>query len=280
MNPFQRLEPGRLLAGSTLELLIKAYGAGGAASVAWGDAETLGGKVVAAINPIPILVTKLNHARYVVDHREEIRSAIDYLNQHAPSEPELQHAADQGTHTLDAISTTSAELRSTMDSLPFSPIDAVGHARNALQSMPDVESIRQLSDLADQMRPAMGQVDALIPVYYRGLSSFADNFASDEIVATVSVMSLAFVLALVLGHAIGFWVRRGRPGLIAQALQRLGARIYRPWYVEHLPVALTPDLYDVARERITRDIVTDPEASLGEADLKQLERHFRERSGP
>ena len=84
-------------------------------------------------------------------------------------------------------------------------------------------------------------------------------------------MALAFGVAVVLGQAVGFWVRRGRPGLLALLLQRLGARVFRRWYVDNLPYALSPPLYDAARDHLQREIVADPEAALDPEALDKLE---------
>ena len=91
-------------------------------------------------------------------------------------------------------------------------------------------------------------------------------------------MALAFGLALALGHAVGFWVRRGRPGLLARLLQHLGARTFRRWYVRNLPYALSPPLYDAAREHLQREIEADPEAALDEDTLRELEQWFAGRA--
>ena len=114
----------------------------------------------------------------------------------------------------------------------------------------------------------------LIPVYYGGLLALMDNFARDEIVGTLVVMGVAFGLAVVLGRAVGFWVRRGRPGLIALLLQQLGARTFRRWYVDNLPYVLGPPLHDAAREHLQREIVADPERALDPDTLRELEAYF------
>lgn len=272
----RRLEPGRLFLGFLAEWGIKAYGAGAATSVALGDAETLGGKLGDAAKAVPNLMDEYRHAKYVADHREEIGAAIDYLNHHTPPQAELTDAADRGAATLDGINTTYDEVARTIDALPFSPIDAVMHAREAWAAKPDLDSIRHLADLAEQVSPALDQVDVLIPVYYGGLVALMDNFAADEIVSTVIVMTFAFGLSVVLGQVVGFWVRRGRPGLLARMLQSLGARRFRGWYVQHLPET-SPALYDAASERLQRDLVADPERVLDAETLRELELYFRSR---
>ena len=114
----------------------------------------------------------------------------------------------------------------------------------------------------------------LIPVYYGGLLALMDNFARDEIVGTLVVMGVAFGLAVVLGRAVGFWVRRGRPGIIAVILQQWGARAFRRWYVDNLPYVLGTPLHDAAREHLQREIVADPERALDPSTLRELEAYF------
>lgn len=277
-SPRRKLELGRLLSGALLEIGIKAYGAGAAASVAVSDAETLGGKFRDAIAAVPNLSEQYRDAKYVVDHRDEIIAAIDYLNQHTIAQEQLEESADRATQTLGGIETTYSEVLEAKEALPGSPIEAWGHARDAWEAMPDLDSISHLADVAERVSPFVGEVEVLIPVYYGGLLAVMDNFSSDEIAGTLAVMAVAFGLAVVLGQAVGFWVRRGRPGIIARALQRLGARAFRRWYVHNLPYALSPPLYAAARERIQRDIVADPQNALDPEVLRDLELYFEGRS--
>ena len=280
----RRLELGRLLVGSLVEMFIKAYGAAAALSVALSDAETVGGKAGDAVRAVPSLAEEYDQARYVVDHREQIQTAITYLNEHTLPQEELERTADESVATLDGISTTYDEVGQGIEALKVDGLDdfpdvgaAYGHLQNAFGARPDLTSIRELAEVADQVGPFVDQVDVLTPVYYGGLVALVDNFASDEILGTLVVMTLAFGLALALGHAVGFWVRRGRPGLLARLLQHLGARTFRRWYVRNLPYALSPPLYDAAREHLQREIVADPEAALDRETLEELEEYFASR---
>jgi hypothetical protein len=282
----RRLEPGRLVAGSLLEMVIKAYGAGAAASVALSDSETVGGKARDAVAAVPNLADQYHEAQYVLDHREQIQAAVTYLSEHTLPQAELQRTADESVRTLSSIETTYDEVGRARDVLQLDGIsgtfanvrDAIGHVANAYDARPDLDSIRQLADVADQVRPFTDQVDVLIPVYYGNFFTLTDNFASDEIASTLVVMAVAFALALVLGQAVGFWVRRGRPGLLARMWQALGARTFRRWYVRNLPYALSLPLYDAAREHLQREIVADPEAALDEDTLRELEQWFASRA--
>ncbi|WP_210439619.1 hypothetical protein [Nocardioides xinjiangensis] len=278
----RRLELGRLLVGSLLEVGIKAYGAGAALSVAVSDAETVGGKSEDALAAVPNLVERYRAAQYVVDHRQEIQAALDHVNQHTPPQEELEDAAERSSETLRGIDTTYSELLQawdTLDRFPPRPDEALGHVRDAWGAKPDLDSIRDLAEAAGQVGPYVDQVDVLIPVYSGSLLPVVDNFASDEVAATLGVMAGVLALAFVVGRAVGFWVRRGRPGLVARTLQRWGARTYRRWYVRNLPYALSPPLYAAARERIQRDIVADPQEALDPETLRELELYFAHRAG-
>ncbi|WP_322920904.1 hypothetical protein [Nocardioides renjunii] len=281
----RRLELGRLVIGSLVELGIKAYGAGAALSVAVSDAETVGGKGQDALAAVPNLVDRYRAAEYVVEHRQEIQAALDYVNENTPPQAELEDAAARSSETLRDIETTSDEVDAALGSFdgisPFNAFDrsqdALGHVRAAWGSKPDIESLRDLADRAEQVSPYVDQVEVLVPVYYGGLFAVVDNFASDEIASTLFVMAAALGVAFVLGQAVGFWVRRGRPGLIARTLQRWGAQTFPRWYVRNLPYALSPPLYAAARERMQRDIVADPEEALDPETLRELEQWFADR---
>lgn len=266
-----------MLVGALLEMSIKAYGAGAALSVALSDAETVGGKSYDALAAVPNLMDRYRAAKYVADHREEIQAALDYVHQHTPPQEELQEAAGRSSETLRGLETTYSEVGRAWEALPLRPDEAFGHVRAAWQAKPELDSIGELAEAAEQVSPYLDQVEVLSDVYYVGLLAVVDNFASDEIAATLSVMALALGLAFVLGRAVGFWVRRGRPGLIARVLQRWGARVFGDWYVHYLPHALSPPLYAAARERIQRDIVADPQNALDPEALHELELYFEER---
>ena len=278
----RRLEIGRLVAGALVELGIKAYGAGAALAVALSDAETVGGKADDALAAVPSLVDEYHEAQYVVQHQAEIRAAIDYLDANTPDQAALQQAAGDGAETLHGIETTYDEVLAAKDALvqfPPAPGEAYDHLQNAWGAKPDLDSIGQLAALAEQTGPLLDQVQVLIPVYYGPFVSLTDNFASDEIGSTLVVMAAALGLAFLLSRAVGFWVRRGRPGLVARALQALGATVFRRWYVRNLPNALTPPLYAAARERFQQDLLDDPGSALDPDALRDLEAYFQAHRG-
>ncbi len=276
----RRLEVGRLVVGSLVEIGIKAYGAGAAASVALSDAETVRGKAHDALAAVPTLAEEYRNAQYVVEHRKEIRSAIDYLNENTPPQSELEQSVDEGSETLRGIEATYDEVlraKDSVDDLTPRPDEALDHLQNAWDAKPDLDSIRRLAEIAEQVGPLADEVEVLVPVYYGGFVAVSDNFASDEIAATLCVMAVSLGLAFVLGQVVGFWVRRGRPGLVARTLQRWGARTFRRWYVRNLPHALSPPLYAAARESIQRELVADPEGSLDPDALRELAVYFEGR---
>lgn len=279
----RKLEIGRLLGGSFVELLIKSYGAGAATAVAISDAETVGGKLGDAVAAVPTLVEEYRNASYVVQHREEIQGAITYLSENTPPQEELERTTEQSLDTLRDIETTYTELGSARDAIEFEfgvprgVGDAIGHLNNAWNARPDLDSIRDLAAVSEQVTPLADQVNVLLPVYYGPVLSAMDNFASDEIVSTVSVMLVSLGLAVVLANAVGYWIRRGRPGLIAVFLQRWGAKHFRPWYADNFAFAFGQPVYDVAREHLQRDIVADPEQTLDDETMRALEAYFATR---
>ena len=277
-------EVARRLVGSLVELGIKGYGTTVALSVALSDAETLAGKVDDALHAVPNLADRYQDAQYAVEHRAEIQSAVDYLSQRAPEPDELQAKVEESTETLGGIQTTYAEANQAWDSLDgnvlggFGVGDAVDHLGNALDARPDLGAISDLAETADSVVPFLDQVQVLIPAVYGGVLTLADNFAGDEVWDTLAVMGAALALAFVLGAAVGFLARRGRPGFLARMLQGWGARVYRGWYVRNLEHALGPALYSAARKHTQNAIVADPEAVLDPEALEELELYFERRA--
>jgi len=272
-RPPLRREAARLAVGALLSFLATAYGAGAALAVLLGDAETGRDKVGDAVAAVPTLVEEWRDAQYVVENRDEIRAAVDYLEDNAPPQEELERQAAEGAATLRGIEETYDEVALAWDavtSFPPRPGDAVDGVVAAFEGRPDLDAVRDLAATAEQVGPVVEQVEVLLPVYYGGVASVNDNLASDELPATLLTVAGALAAAFVVAHAIGFWARRGRPGLVARALQRLGARLFHGWYVRHLPYALGDPVHAAARERFRRDLLADPRSVLAAADLDRL----------
>jgi hypothetical protein len=284
----RRSQAVRLVVGALAEFGIKAYGAAAAVSVALSDEETVAGKGGDAVAAVRNLKDRYDSAEYVFKNRQEIQSALDYVNENTPPQAELEAAAVTSSETLSKIGTTYDEVskaREALDDIGFSPRsvvggaqEAFGHVQKAFEARPDVDSLRELGARAEQFAPLVGQVRVLTGDYYEDLFDVMDNFSGDEIAATLGVMAAALALAFLLGQAVGFWARRGRPGLLARTLQRLGAQVFRRWYVSNLPYALSTPLYAAARERLQRDIVADPQEALDPDVFRDLESWFASRS--
>ncbi|KQU68287.1 hypothetical protein [Phycicoccus sp. Root101] len=279
-------EVGRRAVGVVAEFGIKAYGAAAALSAALSDSETAGGKAYDAVHAVPNLKQRWDEAQYLIDHRRQIQTTLDYVNANAPDATQLETAARQSSEALGRITTTYGEVNQAWDSIksirPTNVLDTLPAAKDHLQtawsSKPGLESIQDLTARAEGVAPFLRQVGSLdidFARVYGELLSVLDNFASDEIVGTVSVMVLAVVLAWVLGLAAGFWARRGRPGIVVSTVQRLGVRAFPRWYARNLEQALGTSVYGVARRRIQADIVADPARVLDRAAYEELERHFR-----
>jgi len=281
-------EIGRRVIGSLLELGIKAYGTAAAVSVALSDAETPGGKGYDALNAVPNLMQRYRDAKYLVDHREQIQTAVNLVHQHAPDAAQLDAAVQKSSETARRITTTYSEVtkaRETFASIrPHNVLEnfpqAYEHFRRAWAAKPNLDSIDHLATEAQKATAFLRQLGVLdidFPRHYGDLLKVMDNFASDEIAATLGVMGTAFGLAFAVATGVGFWARRGRPGFIAGTLQRWGARHFRGWYVRNLEYALGRPLYAVARERIQSEILADPQKALDPDSLQELERYFERR---
>ena len=281
-------ELGRRVVAFLLEFGLKAYAAAAAVSVALSDAETVRGKGYDAVNAIPNLVERYRQAKYVVEHREQVQAALNYAHEHAPDPQQLGTAVQKSSETLDRIRTTYSEVTQAKDAFvsirPTNFLERLPrvkeHVETAWAAKPSLDSIEHLAERAQNVETFLKQLgleDPYVRSAYADVLRVVDNFASDEIVATLAVMGAAFALGYVLGMAAGYWGRRGRPGFVAGTLQRWGARHFKDWYVQNPEYALGWPLYRVARERIQRDIVADPHKALDPEALQELERYFQRR---
>lgn len=263
----RRREFGRRVVGVVAGVVIAAYGAGAAMSVAVSDEDTVAGKGGDALAAVSVLKDRYEAAKYVAEHRQEIQAALDYVDENTPPQDELEAAAATSSQTLSKISTTFKEVGKARDAVgdirccdprkvPGQLARASGHAKKAFDERPSAESLRELSDRAKQAAPLVEQVRVLSGDYLEDVLYAADNFSSDELPGTLGVMAAALGLTFVLAQAVGFWARRGRPGLLARTLQGWGARRFRDWYVD-TPEALSRPVYAAARERLQRAIVAD-----------------------
>ncbi|MFW5473057.1 hypothetical protein ACOCJ5_07100 [Knoellia sp. CPCC 206450] len=280
-------ELARRVLGAVVAFLLKAYGAAAALSVALSSSETVGGKAYDAVHAVPNLTERWHQARYVVEHREQVQATLDYARDNAPDPEQLDAAVQRSSETVRQISTTYDEVTAAKDALlgirPTNVFESVPqvkqHVQAAWAGRPSLQSIEDLETRAQDAEAFISQLNLQDPVVrriYADLRSVLDNFASDEIAATLGVMGIALLVAWALSLAVGFWARRGHPGLLAWALQSLGARHFKPWYARNLEYAMGAPMYAVARERIQRDIVADPETLDPEA-LAELERWFERR---
>ncbi|WP_404386489.1 hypothetical protein LL946_07925 [Knoellia locipacati] len=281
-------ELGRRLVGAVVAFVLKAYGAAAALSVVLSSSETVGGKAYDAVHAVPNLTERLGQAKYVVEHREQVQATLDYARDHAPDPEELDAAVQRSSETAQRISATFDEVTAAKDALlgvrPNNVLGngpkAIEHVKAAWAGRPSLDSIGDLADEAQNATAFLTQLNLQDPVVrkiYGDLRSVLDNFASDEVAATLGVMAAALALAWVVSTAVGFWSRRGRPGFIAGTLQRWGARRFKPWYAGNLEYAMGGPMYAVARERIQQDLVEDPATTLDPEALAELERWFERR---
>jgi hypothetical protein len=275
------MDIGRRIVGSLLEVGMKAYGTAAAVSVALSDGETVGGKVYDALAAVPNLIERYRQAKYVIDHADEIQDTLEYVHRHAPDARQLEGAVQKTYETLARTEAMFGEVRQAQEALAnLSFAQALGHLGRAWDAMPDLDSISHLADVAHGVTPMLASLNRLdidFSSLYTGVLCVADNFARDEIASTLCVMTGTLVIAFALALGAGFWGRRGRPGFLVRALHGWGALVFKRWYVDNLEGALGRSLYAAARERMQRDIVTDPRAALDPKSYQALEQHFAQR---
>lgn len=262
---------------------FRAYGAAAALSVALSPSETFLGKLGDAFKAVPNLMDRYRAGAYVVEHREEIQTAVDYLHTHTPPQAELEATVAQSTQTLDDLATMIDGVNGAKDSLlqfPPAPLQAKDHVMSAWNAIPDQDSLRQLGDTGEFLAPYVGHARTLIPAYHDSLFTAVDNFASDEITSTVLVMVLALITGAFFAQVAGFVVRRGKPGFVVGGLQRLGIRVFPQWYDDDPRVSLGDSVYGVAHRHLQAEIIRDPEAALDPDTLRALQRHFAAQSSP
>jgi len=268
--------------------VVRAYGVAGAISAALSDGETFWQKAKDAILVVPNLTERYDQAHYLIEHRAQIQSALDYVHDHAPDGDQLESAAQQSAQTLDRLSTTYEEVQRAQESLRATgPTnfwqtlpDVKDHVSAAWDSWPDLDSIERLRDVAKDVVPFLDQVNAVdvdFPKLYSGLLSVVDNFASDEILGTLVVMGMALLFGYAASLGVGFWARRGRPTWLASKLHEQGGRTFNHWYAANPEFA--PPLHAGPRARLTKEIVADPEGTLSPDDYGRLERHFAHKQG-
>ena len=263
-----------MLAGAALEIFFKAWGAAAAVAVSFSDARTWAGKMWEGIAAVPTLTEEYQRTQYVVEHRKQIETAIDYLNTQTPSQTAMEASIEHSTETLAKLETFDQRVAEAAD-LDFLQFwRNFGDFRHAWEAIPERESLRHLVDLA---APTVEQARVLVPVYYGGLLNLTDNYARDERASTISAIAVLVAVLFLFGRAAAFAVRRGRPGFLAHAMQRLGARAFPQWYSRNVAYVLTPRIYGFARTDVHAHLVADPEGELDEESFRKLERYFAER---
>lgn len=264
-----------MLLGAALEIFFKAWGTASAIAVAFGDAPTWGGKVREGVAAVPTLTEEYRRTQYVIEHRAQIETAIERLNTEIPPKAEMEASIERSRATLDDLQNFDERVAEAAD-LDWRIWENVGDIQDAWDAIPDRESLQQLIEISG---PAVEQARVLVPTYYGGLLTLSDNFSREERGSTIAAMAVLMGLMFLLGRAVAFAVRRGRPGFIAQALQWLGAHTFPRWYSGNVAYALNKPLYAHARTQVYRELLADPEAALDEQSFRDLEDYFADRVG-
>ena len=249
-------ELGRRLAGHLLEYTMTAAAATSATAVVIDNGETLSGKLQDAL-VVPDLLATARQTKYLLEHKEEIESAMNYLQNNAPSPDEFRQLSERAKHAASNLETLVSHIDAIGANLSLSdmhPFIAYEHADAAAKMLPDVSSwmdaIRVASDKTSDAVAYLRGVD--IDPYYRAMINTADNFASDERALTVGVACAVGVTFYAAGQYLGgLWANRGAPSLFSKLKLHYGVRKHADWYEKHLPHVLGP-LYGVAERHFKK----------------------------
>jgi len=246
----------RILFGYCIEYLGKVWGTTAAINVIIGDGETFGAKVANALTSIPDLTRTYRQLRYVADHAPEINAALDYLREQVPTPEALQVAIDRTYATLHGLNTALARFAQVKDNVlgwSWQPTETYRLLQEGWAAVPDLDAFQVLAASSQHAAEALRRLRQIdINPLYQILMNAIDNFARDEIVATVVVATAALLISSAIGVAVGrFWARRGLPGILVRQVQRLGVRFFPGWYRRNLPRVLGPELYALAEQHFS-----------------------------
>lgn len=234
----------------------------------------------------PNLAERYDQADYLIEHRGQIKSAVDYLHNHAPGSDQLASAAQQSARTLERLSTSydrsdpSAEsLTATGPTNFWQTLPEVkDHISAAWTAWPDLDSIERLRKVSDDVVPFLDQVNAMdidFPRIYSAVLGVADNFASDEDRGHPDRDGDGSASRLRRRSRRGLLGASGQAGSAGDQIARAGREDLPPLVCCEPRVRAIPPRRP--RARIAREIVADPEKALAGDDVDALQRYFDDR---
>lgn len=236
----------RWVAGSAAGAFAAAAFTASALGVAFGPGETLTGKAWDAVAAVPRVFSNLPFYWSVVGH--PVRTArivhegyerLEYAREHMPSAEDLDAGARALSSQAGRLELGESMIREGLDSIArratLIPLDgslpvssSLNTIRTGVRLLPAPDSLsavaRRGAALADATRavletlPYQETYDALMDA----LANLDDNFAADERAATTLLIVLMLAATVTSPVAAHYWIRRGRPGLVATLVMRRG----------------------------------------------------------
>lgn len=261
---------GRLAAGTLLEYLIKGWGLSGAVNVIIGGGETFAQKTYEAASGIPGIIVNAKRLWYALQHQEEIRRALSYMQEHLPSVEQARDLGARSQVVYNRLSQVIANIQLGLDRLsqvsvlePRATFDhaaqAQTHFTNAYRLAPDVPEVKEMLEVMKSGSVALTRTYEFLqqidyPRIYTALHNIADNFEADEIGMTVGIALAALTFTYIIGTIVAARTRRGVPGLLARFRQDWGAKRFPDWYRTNIRTVLGDNVYRAAKESVEEDL--------------------------
>src|SRR3989344_3880945 len=233
----------RLPVSVTSSVLANLAGGASAAGVFFGKGETFWQKSWDGLAAVPNMFLNLRYYLHLPEYIGKANATSEYLREHGP---QLADSLGYAGRKLEAGTRLAQKgftaLSDGLDYMVpggdfFNPIKGYGLLKSASDTLSTArESIEQggeqLQETAGPVIEALKQVD-LNPIF-DALHNLADNVYVDEIGYTLGLAAICAVYCYASSQYIrGYWVRRGRPGILSRAVQRAGIKRFKKYYARH-----------------------------------------------
>lgn len=253
----KRMQPGnfaRHIAGNIIQWTLSTYGATMGVAVLIGNGETPIEKFGNAITAVPDLLQNARRIQYAIEHRDTITEVAKYMHERVPTTEALNTTVTQTRETLEQIAIANHHLTQAYDNLTshtWQPLDTINHISQGITALPsarELQHVAQASEHTATILQYLGHIE-LDPIY-RAAINFLDNIAIDERGWTIGIATGVVAGAHLASTYIGtIWTRRGKPGILTQAVQRQGVQMHRQYYEENIEAVLKQfGLEEIARK--------------------------------
>jgi hypothetical protein len=238
-------------------------GGAGAGGVLLGKGETILQKIGDAVTAIPRGVANMvDHYIHAPEYARKTNAALEYLKEQGPQVAEelgqagrhIQVGVNQAGRAMNDFSIAKDQL------LPggqeFDPSSAYQTLKDGINTLEAaVENVNaggaQAQETAGPAIEALQDVD-LNPVM-NALHNLADNVAPDEIAQTIAIGAGSVLAGYAASQYVrGYWGRRGRPGILARAVQRAGLRKYSNYFTKNPEQIAGPKAVEIFEDSLVK----------------------------